>query len=64
MIFYAFKMAMAIVFFRENAVEAIKVFENTKKNSKNSCHQGESNPNLLCERQISKPLDHYSSIMS
>ena len=30
-IFYAFEMALAIVFLRENAVEAIKVFENTKK---------------------------------
>ena len=45
-------MAVAIAFLRENAVEAIKVFENTKK-SKSSCLEGESNPDLLCERQIS-----------
>ena len=30
MIFYAFKMAMAIAFLPKNAVEAIKVFENKK----------------------------------
>ena len=46
-------MAIAIVFLCKNAVEAIKVFENTKKKSKNSYLEGESNPNLLCEWQIS-----------
>ena len=44
MIFYAFKMAVAIAFLSENAVEAIKVFDNTKKNLKVLALKGNQTP--------------------
>ena len=60
-LFYAFKMTVAIAFLRENAGETLWKSIFGEKNTKVFFLQQGLIPGLLHERQVSSPLDHESS---